>query len=73
VLAKTYCGYIMSNVSKMLHVGLTNGLAKRVLSISKTYFGYAQKYNLFELVYVEAFGDIRDATWGEVKGCVRRK
>jgi putative endonuclease len=29
-MQKTYCVYIMSNVSKMLYVGVTNNLEKRV-------------------------------------------
>ena len=41
----------MSNVLKMLYVGVTNDLEKRVLQHkSKLIPGYTQKYNLFRLV-----------------------
>ena len=75
-LEKRYCVYIMSNVSKMLYVGVTNDLEKRVLQHkSKLIPGYAQKYNLFKLVYFESFGDIRDAIRREkqIKGWLRTK
>ena len=73
---KTYSVYIMSNVSKMLYVGVTNDLEKRVLQHkSKLIPGYTQKYNLFKLVYFESFGDIRDAIRKEkqIKGWLRSK
>ena len=73
---KRYCVYIMSNVSKMLYVGVTNDLEKRVLQHkSKLILGYTQRYNLFKLVYFESFGDIRDAIRREkqIKGWLRSK
>ncbi len=66
----------MSNVSKMLYVGVTNDLENRVLQHkSKLVPGYTQKYNLFKLVYFESFGDIRDAIRREkqIKGWLRCK
>ena len=73
---KTYHVYIMSNVAKMLYVGVTNNLEFRVFQHkSKTIEGYTQKYNLFRLVYFEQFGDIRDAISREkqIKGWLRAK
>lgn len=59
---KIYCTYIMSNISKMLYVGVTNNLGKKVFEHkSKHITGYMQKYNLFKLAYFESFSDIRDA------------
>jgi putative endonuclease len=66
----------MSNVSKMLYVGVTNDLGKSVVQHkSKLIPGYTQKYNLFKLVYFESFGDIRDAIRREkqIKGWLRFK
>ena len=61
-MEKRFCVYIMSNISKMLYVGVTNDLEKRVFQHkSKLIPGYTQRYNLFKLVYFESFGDIRDA------------
>jgi len=66
----------MSNVSKMLYVGVTNDLEARVVQHkSKQIPGYTQKYNLFKLVYFESFGDIRNAIHREkqIKGWLRSK
>ncbi len=75
-MEKRYSVYIMSNVSKMLYVGVTNDLEKRVLQHkSKLIPGYTQKYNLFKLVCFESFGDIRDAIRREkqIKGWLGSK
>lgn len=75
-MEKRFCVYIMSNVSKMLYVGVTNDLEKRVFQHkSKLISGYTQKYNLFKLVYIESFGDIREAIHREkqIKGWLRFK
>jgi putative endonuclease len=66
----------MSNISKMLYVGVTNDLEKRVFQHkSKLIPGYTQRYNLFKLVYFESFGDIRDAIQREkqIKGWLRAR
>ncbi len=75
-LEKRFSVYIMSNISKMLYVGVTNDLEKRVFQHkSKLIHGYTQRYNLFKLVYFESFGDIREAIQREkqIKGWVRSK
>jgi hypothetical protein len=52
----------MSNESRMLYVGVTNDIHKRVFQHkSKLIPGFTQKYNLYKLVYFEMFGDIRAA------------
>jgi putative endonuclease len=66
----------MSNESRMLYVGVTNGLHKRVFQHkSKLMPGFTQKYNLYKLVYFEEFGDIRAAIAREkqIKGWLRSK
>jgi putative endonuclease len=73
---KSYVVYIMSNESKMLYVGVTNDLQKRVFQHkSKLIFGFTQKYNLYKLVYFEIFTDIRTAITREkqIKGWIRSK
>ncbi|HYW65533.1 MAG TPA: GIY-YIG nuclease family protein [Candidatus Dormibacteraeota bacterium] len=75
-MEKSYCVYIMSNVSRMLYVGVTNDLEKRVLQHKcKLIPGYTQKYNLFKLVYFESLGDIREAIQREkqIKGWLRSR
>ena len=75
-VGRTYFVYIMSNVSKMLYVGVTNGIEKRVFQHKeKLVPGYTQQYNLFMLVYFEEFADIRYAIAREkqIKGWLRSK
>jgi putative endonuclease len=73
---RRYFVYIMSNESRMLYVGVTNGLHKRVFQHKSTLIpGFTQKYNLHKLVYFEEFGDIRAAIAREkqIKGWLRSK
>ena len=75
-VGKTYFIYIISNESRMLYVGVTNDLHKRVFQHkSKLVPGFTQKYNLYKLVYFEQFGDIRAAIAREkeIKGWLRSK
>jgi putative endonuclease len=75
-MKKTYHIYIMSNISKMLYIGVTNDIQFRVFQHKrKQVAGFTQRYNLFKLVYAEAFGDIRDAIAREkqIKGWLRVK
>ena len=54
--------YVLSNISKMLYIGVTNNLERRILEHkNKLIPGFSQKYNLQRLIYFEPFGDIRDA------------
>jgi putative endonuclease len=75
-MERSYFVYIMSNVSKMLYVGVTNGLQKRVFQHkTKLVPGFTEKYNLYKLVYFEIFADIRAAIAREkeIKGWLRSK
>ena len=75
-MKKAYFIYIMSNVAKMLYVGVTNNLEFRVFQHkTKQIDGYTRRFNLFKLVYFETFGDIRAAIAREkqIKGWVRTK
>jgi len=73
---KSYFVYIMSNESRMLYVGVTNDVAKRAFQHkSKQIQGFTQKYNLYKLVYFEAFADVGAAIARkkQVKGWLRSK
>ena len=75
-MGRCYFVYFMSNESKMLYVGVSNDLMKRVSQHkSKHIPGFTQKYNLYKLVYFEQFGDIRAAIAREkeIKGWLRSK
>jgi putative endonuclease len=68
--------YIVSNVSRMLYVGVTNNMNRRIFEHkNKLIPGFSKKYNLYRLIYFEAFGDIRDAIAREkqLKGWTRAK
>ena len=75
-MKKIFHIYIMSNISKMLYVGVTGDLEHRVLQHkTKLVEGFTKKYNLHRLIYFEVFGDIRDAIAREkqIKGWLRNK
>jgi putative endonuclease len=66
----------MSNISRMLYLGVTSNLHQRVHQHkNKLVAGFSQRYNLHRLVYCEPFGDIRAAIIREkeLKGWLRSK
>lgn len=68
--------YIMSNHSRMLYIGVTNDLIRRVLEHkNKIIPGFTKRYNLTRLVYFEGTNDVTVAIAREkqIKGWVRRK
>lgn len=68
--------YILSNRSKTLYIGVTSDLKRRIYQHkTKLVPGFTQKYNIAELVYFEAFQDIRDAISREkqLKGWKRER
>jgi len=71
-----YYIYIMSNKSRMLYIGVTNNLERRVHEHQmKLIPGFTHRYGLTRLVYYESTNDIRVAIEREkeIKGWVRRK
>ena len=71
-----YYVYIMSNWSRVLYVGVTNNLARRVLEHrTKIVAGFTSRYNVTQLVYYEATEDVRTAIEREkqIKGWLRQK
>lgn len=71
-----YYVYIMSNRSKTIYTGMTNGLRKRViqhkLGINE---GFTKRYKIDRLVYWESYQYVRDAfaREKEIKGWLRIK
>ncbi len=57
---QTYYVYIMTNKSKkVLYVGVTNSLGRRVFEYEKGNIkGFTKRYNYHYLVYYEYFNDI---------------
>ncbi len=73
---KTYHVYIMASASRVLYVGVTNHLLRRVSEHKQMRVpGFTARYRVTQLVYFEAFGDIRAAIIKEkqIKGWLRTK
>ena len=62
-MAKTYYVYIMTNKwNRVLYTGMTNDIARRVREHkAKQHEGFTHHYQVKKLVYIETFGEVRDA------------
>ena len=59
---REYYVYIMASRRRVLYVGVTNDLARRVDEHKqKKNAGFTARYNVNRLVYFEEYGDIREA------------
>ena len=75
-MIRSYWVYIMASRSRVLYVGVTNDLVRRVNEHKQSLVpGFTQKYRVIRLVYFEQFGDIGDAIAREkqIKGWVRAR
>ena len=73
---REYYVYIMASRRRVLYVGVTNDLARRVGEHKqKKNAGFTARYNVNRLVYFEEYGDIREAIAREkqIKGWRRSK
>src|SRR5271168_3182508 len=72
----SYWTYIMASVSRVMYVGVTNDLERRVFEHKqKLVEGFAKKYKCAKLVWFEEFREIRDAIACEkrIKGLLRAR
>jgi putative endonuclease len=61
-MRKTYYVYIMANHTRMMYVGVTNSLERRVLEHkAKVADAHTKRYDMTRLVYFEDYADVRDA------------
>jgi putative endonuclease len=59
---RNYYVYMMASPSRVLYVGVTNNLERRVFQHKeKTFRGFTAKYGVAKLVYYEPWNDIRRA------------
>jgi putative endonuclease len=59
---KTYYVYIVASASRVLYIGVTNDIQRRIEEHrQKSVPGFAANYNTRELVHVEPFGSMRAA------------
>ena len=73
---KTCHVYIMASASRVLYIGVTGDLLRRVMEHKEMRIpGFTARYRVTELVYFEAFGDIRIAIAREkqIKGWLRAR
>jgi putative endonuclease len=57
-----YYVYIMASKSRVLYIGITNSLDRRVLEHKNDVLeGFSQKYRCHRLVYYESYDDVRRA------------
>ncbi|HTS19925.1 MAG TPA: GIY-YIG nuclease family protein [Verrucomicrobiae bacterium] len=71
-----YWTYIMASVSRVIYVGVTRDLGRRVWEHRhKRNQGFTKRYNCTKLVWFEEFREIRDAIACEkrIKGLLRAK
>ncbi len=73
---KTYYVYIMASKLRVLYVGITSKIVARVWQHKqKEVKGFTERYNCNQLVYFDAFSDVRAAIAREkeIKGWRRSK
>jgi putative endonuclease len=73
---RTYYVYIVASASRVLYVGVTSDLEKRLYQHKrKVIKGFTAKYNVDRLMYYEDYGDAMTAIEREkrIKGLLRRK
>ena len=76
MLTNQYYVYIMSSRSRVIYIGVTNNLQRRVWQHQqKLIEGFTQRYNVTRLVYYEVTGDVHSALERkkELKGWRRSK
>ena len=75
-MIRTYFVYLLANPSRMLYVGVTNDLKRRLSEHrSKTIPGYTRQYVLTQLIYYESTPNVQSAIQREkqIKGWNRAK
>ena len=73
---KSYWVYLLSSRTRVLYVGVTNDLARRLAEHrAGEGGGFTKRYNVRQLVYCEEHDDIRDAIHREkqIKGWRRAR
>ena len=65
-MPKIWCVYILSNLSGMLYVGLTDQLLHRLQQHREGAFdGYTKRYGINRLMYAEVYTDLKFAEFRE--------
>jgi putative endonuclease len=73
---RSYYVYIIGNPRGMLYTGVTNDIERRVVEHRKKLKqGYASKFSIHRLLFLEEFSEVTDAIAAEkrIKGWLRAK
>ena len=73
---RAYCVYIMASRSRVIYVGVTNDIVRRVDEHKRGLIpGFTTKYRVTRLVHFEQFANVRDAIAREkeIKGWGRAR
>ena len=57
-MQKIYYVYIMSSISKVLYIGVTNNISRRVLEHKSGLSSFTTTYKCYKLVYIETYQNI---------------
>ncbi|HET7037464.1 MAG TPA: GIY-YIG nuclease family protein [Thermomicrobiaceae bacterium] len=59
---KTYCVYILASATRVLYIGMTNDLERRVWEHKDgSVPGFTSRYSVTRLVLMEDYSDVREA------------
>ena len=75
-MSREYFVYILANASRMLYVGVTNNLKRRVYEHRNQVIpGYTSRYGIKRLIYFETTPNVQAAITCEkqIKGWIRAK
>lgn len=65
-MKKSYFVYILASISRVLYIGVTNDLNRRLWEHKEGLLeGFTKKYHVHKLVYYEEYHDIQDAIMRE--------
>ena len=57
-----YCVYIVASKSRVLYIGITNNLERRIFEHENDVIeGFSKQYRCHRLVYYESFDDVTNA------------
>ncbi len=61
-MSRTYCVYIVASISRVVYIGVTNNLVRRVYEHKQGLVaGFTKRYQVDRLVYFEETTDVRVA------------
>ena len=78
-MKRSYFIYVLSSISHVLYIGVTNNLSRRIFEHKEGLIeGFTKKYHVKYLVYYEEYWDVHEAitrekqlkSWNRNKKCI---